>query len=114
MNQINHTKQIPINDLFKNKQEPVYIFSLNYNYKELMQNYGFNYEIWEEKEGFMIGGAIEVDGSKYLLKAALNHTKQHSQVGVFVLADTNNLEHATKKLIKTLSISLNETDNSAI
>jgi hypothetical protein len=101
-----HIKHLPINNLFKGKQEHIYILNLNYNYNQLIKKYGFDYEIWEETEGFMIGGAIEIDENKYLLKAALNHSKQHSLVGVYVLADSTNLQNAIEKFIKALDLNL--------
>jgi hypothetical protein len=101
-------KNLPINDLFKDNQEPIYILNLNYNYKQLIKKYGFDYEIWEESEGFMIGGAIEINEYTYLLKAALNHSTKKSLVDVYVLTDTNNIKHATEKLLKSLGLNNNE------
>ena len=107
-----HIKHLPINNLFKGKQEHIYIFNLNYNYNQLIKKYGFDYEIWEETEGFMIGGAIEIDENKYLLKAPLNHSPQNSLVRVYVLTDTQKIKHATEKFIKALGLTNDEINTS--
>ena len=104
-------KYIPINDLFKDEQQIIYIINLNYNYKQLIKKYGFDYEIWEENTGFMIGGAIEIDEEKYLLKAALNHTQHHSLVGVYVLVDSTNLQNTIEKFIKALGLNNEDFNN---
>ena len=101
-------KTLPINDLFKDNQKPVYLFNLDLNYKELMQNHGLDYDIWEESEGFMIGKAIEIKKYKYLLKAVLNHSIKNSLVAVYVLTETQYLKHATEQFIETFCFSIND------
>ena len=112
MNNINQIKIISIDELFKDKQAHKDIITLNNNYNQLIKKYGFDYEIWEEISGFMIGGAIEIDQHKYLLKAPLNHSPQNSLVKVYVLTDTHKIKHATEKFIKALGLTNDEMNTS--
>jgi len=105
MNKNLFMKHLPIKDFIKETQELIQIVNLKHNYNELMQKYGFDYEIWEESAGFMIGGCLEINEYRYILKASLNHSVKQSLVGVYVLTDAKNRKQATVEFIKELGLS---------
>jgi hypothetical protein len=105
-------KQIPIDTLFKYNQEPIYIVNLTLSYEEFLDKCQLDYEVWQEDGlGNLIGAALDLGEYKYFLKTAKDHIKPHTQVAVYVLAGTENLEEATEVFLSSLNILNDEVDD---